>query len=393
MKPALSSSTASSLLKKEEEDLARAIQLSIKESTAQASKQSSNSSNLKSSNKSFQEADNQKVKALYDFEAVEENEITFKAGDILFVTDNSDQNWWKGYDKNGKEGLFPSNFVTSDLAYEIETFETKSLGSDKKVSFNSTVNVKELTNEVEDLPRYDQIVINEKKIDECIDLLQNADPTGEIQPDSQEMLNLEDECYMMGPLIDQQLQKIDYKHATLEDLNLKILEAFQMYNNLMKDSLSKSNSFIGNPAAMYSAGGMANSGVMANNYINPMNASQTNSIPFVAAPPQSEASPHALASQLNNFASNNFSSMPVTASAVGLPNYIQNYNPYPSYNLPNEHLNVNQTVGNNFVGAPLTNPNSLPVVAANGMNSMQPDGSYQQHSLAMNSSVQYGQPS
>ena len=33
------------------------------------------------------------------------------------------------------------------------------------MSFNSTVNVKELTNEVEDLPRYDQIVINEVLID------------------------------------------------------------------------------------------------------------------------------------------------------------------------------------------------------------------------------------
>ena len=234
-------------------------------------------------------------------------------------------------------------------------------------------------------------------------MLQNADPTGEIQPDSQEMLNLEDECYMMGPLIDQQLQKIDYKHATLEDLNLKILEAFQMYNNLMKDSLTKSHSFISNPASMYATGGVGSvngmpNSVLGNNFINQMNPSQTNSIPFVAAPPQNEAAPHLLASQLNNFASNNYTSMPV-ANTVGLPNYIQNYNPYQTYNLPNEHLNLNQAANSsnsNFIGAPLANSsNTLPVVNTNGFSSLPPDGSgYQQHSaLAMNSSVQYGQPS
>ena len=69
--------------------------------------------------------------------------------------------------------------------------------------------------------------------------MQNADPTGEIQPDSREMPQLEDQCYMMGPLIDQQLQKIDYTHAILDVLNIKIIEAFQMYNNLMKESINK----------------------------------------------------------------------------------------------------------------------------------------------------------
>jgi signal transducing adaptor molecule len=162
---------------------------------------------------------------LYDFEAVEENELTFKAGDVLIVFDDSDPNWWKG--SNFKtEGLFPSNFVTSDLNAEIESFDI----NNKKVKFNEEVAVK-------NVPA--KITIDEGRIDECLELIQNADPSGELQPDNEEFLQLEDSCYGMGPLIDQELQKIDQKHTMLEDLNMKLLEAFQMYHNLMKESLLK----------------------------------------------------------------------------------------------------------------------------------------------------------
>ncbi len=108
--------------------------------------------------------------------------------------------------------------------------------------------------------------------------MQNADPTGEIQPDSREMLQLEDQCYMMGPLIDQQLQKIDYTHAILDVLNIKIIEAFQMYNNLMKESINKTTNLT--------------QPIILNNNIssNVISSNQGNFVPFVSAPSQSNNS-------------------------------------------------------------------------------------------------------
>ncbi|XP_031575227.1 growth factor receptor-bound protein 2-like [Actinia tenebrosa] len=52
------------------------------------------------------------ARALFDFEAKDEDEVGFKRGDIIKVVDTSDQHWWRGkcYDK---EGLFPANYVQS----------------------------------------------------------------------------------------------------------------------------------------------------------------------------------------------------------------------------------------------------------------------------------------
>ena len=54
------------------------------------------------------------AKALYDYAAMEEEELSFKEGDEINVTstDNNgvDDGWWEGY-LDGKKGVFPSIVV------------------------------------------------------------------------------------------------------------------------------------------------------------------------------------------------------------------------------------------------------------------------------------------
>ncbi|XP_060466027.2 osteoclast-stimulating factor 1 isoform X1 [Panthera onca] len=49
-------------------------------------------------------------RALYTFEPRTPDELYFEEGDIIYITDMSDTNWWKGTSK-GKTGLIPSNYV------------------------------------------------------------------------------------------------------------------------------------------------------------------------------------------------------------------------------------------------------------------------------------------
>lgn len=50
------------------------------------------------------------VKARFNFQQTNEDELTFTKGDIINVTRQEEGGWWEG-SLNGRTGWFPSNYV------------------------------------------------------------------------------------------------------------------------------------------------------------------------------------------------------------------------------------------------------------------------------------------
>ncbi|XP_056592488.1 drebrin-like a isoform X1 [Triplophysa dalaica] len=51
------------------------------------------------------------AKALYDYQAADETEITFDPGDVITGIEIIDEGWWRGYAPDGHYGMFPANYV------------------------------------------------------------------------------------------------------------------------------------------------------------------------------------------------------------------------------------------------------------------------------------------
>jgi hypothetical protein len=55
--------------------------------------------------------ENTKTKALYAYTALEDGELSFKEGEKIKILKKNEDGWWIGQVKSGQVGLFPVNYT------------------------------------------------------------------------------------------------------------------------------------------------------------------------------------------------------------------------------------------------------------------------------------------
>ncbi|QRG40410.1 hypothetical protein FDK38_004880 [Candidozyma auris] len=112
----------------EEQELERALKLSVQEyerekntkestlvfepSTNERSGRLDSGHSSRNDPQTISIANVKKVRALYDLISYEPDELSFKKGDIITVIESVYRDWWRGTMSNGKQGIFPLNYVT-----------------------------------------------------------------------------------------------------------------------------------------------------------------------------------------------------------------------------------------------------------------------------------------
>jgi len=205
------------------------------------------------------------VHALYDFDAMEPDELTLRTGDVINVICASDTNWWRGKAvASGKEGLFPASFVEEEKERKKKSSKTETRKRSKSSSSSSRgttaqsithENAEESSNAAATLiPATEASIeaateatlkIEEEKIKMALHLIQQMDPTKPIEEEEERKLKgLEVECEAMSALINQELEATDRQHLQLMQLNKKMAVAMQMYHFLMVSEAPRSDSTV-----------------------------------------------------------------------------------------------------------------------------------------------------
>ena len=178
-------------------------------------------SDVNSQNEQIQQADQRqqqppainKVRALYDLQSSEEDELSFKKGDIIRVIEPVYKDWWRG-SLNGKIGIFPVNYVVAIP----EKTEQEKLREQKEEKF-----ILDKKQKVDSL----QAVLAENKHNSPDTILQNEEITqlyGEVTP--------------LRPGLTRMIGKYAYKKEELLRLNKVLNDSEKLYSSMMHQATS-----------------------------------------------------------------------------------------------------------------------------------------------------------
>ncbi|PWN21939.1 hypothetical protein BCV69DRAFT_311637 [Microstroma glucosiphilum] len=154
-----------------------------------------------------------RVRALYDFAPSEVGELAFNKGDIIRVLDSVYEHWWRG-ELRGEAGIFPVNYV--------EILPTPSPS--------------EIQREAEQEAR---IFAQAHDIDRLLGRLRSLDPARESLADDEELQDLYQASLAMRPKIVRLIDRYSSKVEELRSMNEKFVEARSVFDGMMERSLAQ----------------------------------------------------------------------------------------------------------------------------------------------------------
>ncbi|KAK6354834.1 ESCRT-0 subunit protein hse1 [Orbilia brochopaga] len=208
---------------KEEEDLARALEISLQDTRRQNFPAASTSASVAAQKqpevKPEQPPPNataatvSRVRALYDFVPTESGELAFRKGDIIAVLESVYKDWWKG-SLRGQTGIFPLNYVEKLADPTVEELQ------------------REAQTEAE-------VFAQIKNVEKLLSMLSTSSAE---QHDNDEITALYHQTLAIRPKLIDLISKYQQKRDDFQALNEKFVKARRDYEALLDTSMS-------NPAA------------------------------------------------------------------------------------------------------------------------------------------------
>ncbi|CCO29085.1 Class E vacuolar protein-sorting machinery protein HSE1 [Rhizoctonia solani AG-1 IB] len=156
-----------------------------------------------------------RVKALHDFNATEQGELSFKKGDVIKIVDRCYKDWWRGQIK-GTVGLLPVNYV-EPLPEPTATELAKEAEAEALVWSQGGA------------------------IDTLLQKLREFDPATDNLNDSEEIQELYRSAMSLRPKILKLIDKYSQKKAELVVMNERYVKARNTFERMMEESVAKHN--------------------------------------------------------------------------------------------------------------------------------------------------------
>lgn len=149
-----------------------------------------------------------KVRALYDLISYEQDELSFRKGDVITVIESVYRDWWRGCLPDGSIGIFPLNYVTP-----IVQKSPQDLKKEEKIE--------------------DRILNQEaRKVDQLLVLL--LDPNA----DENQVTALYNEIVPLRPQVGLGIEKYGVRKEELTQLHHKLHDEVKQYNELMDQQIA-----------------------------------------------------------------------------------------------------------------------------------------------------------